>query len=219
MQCNQAQNLTSLAEAWFPALWFLPLRVFTICLPVITTTISCFEFYYRKRFPVCFFKIERDFNLKLRWMENFHEIRGKKHLPVFSSCLFTKLGVIGFCLKCPGQQFFFCPWSIFCCCCLIHPVPKGTNAWKCLHFSLVSWKSWPIDKKNTSATIIWHLQSFWSYWLFELIFLNPSHMFILYSVTYYLTEVENYSAHCYCHEVTIYIIYTMIYWKKKWRQF
>lgn len=73
MQCNQAQNLTQLSRAWFPALWFSPLRVFTVCLPVITTTISCSEFYYRKRFPVCFFKLERDFILKLSWMENFHE--------------------------------------------------------------------------------------------------------------------------------------------------
>lgn len=96
----------SLAEAWFPALWFSPLRVFTICLPVITTTISCFELYYRKRFPVCFFKLEGDFVLKLRWMQNFHESGDKTICKFFSSCLYTKLGVISFCLKCPGQHFF-----------------------------------------------------------------------------------------------------------------
>ena len=116
------------------------------------------------------------------------------------SCLLSKM---------PWPTILFCPQSIFCCCCLIHPVPEGTNAWKCLHFSLVSWKSWPIDKKNTSATIIWHLQSVWSYWLFEFIFLNPSHMFIFYSVTFLLLNKSWQLQclltllHCYCHEATI----------------
>lgn len=116
--------------------------------------------------------------------------------------------------KMPWPTILFCPWSIFCCCCLILPVPKGTNAWKCLHFSLVSWKSWPIDKKNTSATIIWHLQSFWSYWLFKCTFLNPSHMFMFYSVTFLLLLNKSWEWQCLlilfhcCHEVITYIIST-----------
>lgn len=140
-----------LGEAQFPALWFLTSETIYYLLASNYHNHLLLWILVQKRFPISFLNLKGNLILKLSWMENFHE-SGNKIMCMFSSCLFTRLVIIGF--KMPWPAFLFSPWSIFCCCFLIHPVPKGTNAWKCLHFSLVSWKWWPTDKKNTSATII-----------------------------------------------------------------